>query len=638
MDESKNNGLPEQQEPLAAPEAQPPAPEGASAPQGSVILEKAPENGGSAENGNPVDTEGTAGAGDAPAQESGVSLEKAAPSAVVPQSPESGSALQGSPAAASGGWQPESGGEAVVKSHKGMIGLVALIGALLIAIVVLVTVGIATRQSPEDAVHEAIEKTNELLQAKSSQMMEELPAMRVMYQPITGSRSTDFDLSFVSFDDGSGSLQAQFYSNLLKGLALQGNYITVPDEKAMELSGAVQFGSMQLVDLFLQLSPEQAGFQIPSFSDTLLTIDPRTLKQDLMSSTLMDAYGYGDIEGYNDYMAEEYDALQQLLQGEIELFTGGFALDAMKMREDLMPLLQAVWTDAAYEKPVKNGDGKDYVVHLDGAQVKATLISIMRYLYVDSQIADLYNKLYGTQLFDGKSFSEMMEENLLIPAEQELSDLPTDLTLSVNREGILTGISFVLTPPEEQVSSTQFQNLRYDITFDGNMNANIRMEMGMGDDNMGDMQMVLDVTETYADGALQIDMDMRVVDEATTVGLTMGMGTDKDGAFQMNFSMEPSFPTMQVPAFSMGASVNGTVSDADGAQAWSLPDMTFNYEMYGQKMSVTLALDSKTGAYTGSLPLRSGVNVFSLTPEELEAEMEKYEMGIYGLAGQLTGR
>ena len=209
-----------------------------------------------------------------------------------------------------------------------LIPLVVVILVLAVAAIAAFATGIFS--SPEKAVDKAFEATGKEMTKYTETLMNELPALKVLQNTEPKSTSTEFDFTFESLDLGAmATSDVTAIVDMLTGSGLRGTFVSDVETPAFELDTSVHLGDLDLLELYGFLSSELLAGNLPTFSDTVLSINPQTFAEDFKASPFYD--------GSDDATLQE---MQNLVNAEVALLTEMSKLDSKKMSEEMLAIVR----------------------------------------------------------------------------------------------------------------------------------------------------------------------------------------------------------------------------------------------------------------------------------------------------------
>lgn len=532
-------------------------------------------------------------------------------------SPAAGDQIPGAEQPSGGAFQTGDSAAPAKKPNTGMIALIAVAVVLVIAIIAVLAFG-GLSKKPEDAVRDALSLTGDQMQAMSDQMLEEIPAYRAM-MPREGGRSSSFTLSVDSIESPYLGEGAGMVNSIAKMFSISGGAVSDPESRLVELNGQVNLMGNALVDLYFQMSPEQLAFNMPKFSDTVLSMNPQTIAADIKNSPL-----------YSPYMDEAtLEQMQEMFASQFDAMAGMGSIDTMKMQTEMYAIMDGFLVDAVYEKPQKSSGSKVYTVKLDGAQVQSTLVELAKYIYIDSDIANMWQEEMKT----------MMQEQIIDPLEQELPPLPATLTVTVGKDGAASQVDFSLDVDaiEGNEGDSRLNAFSGSCFFDGTTGQTVTMFID-GNDGGDAFTMDMNVSSTYMDGVsdTNMTMNMNMMDEA--IGMEMQMTLDKEGVCDVTANIDMGSMAQ------VDMALKGTYTEEDGVDKWDFPTLSIGGSVTDTsgvdsgRNAVNLKLSGESSALAQpAQPVAGTTPLFSMSEAELSAEMQKYNDGINGVLQEVFG-
>lgn len=532
-------------------------------------------------------------------------------------SPAAGDQIPGAEQPSGGAFQTGDSAAPAKKPNTGMIALIAVAVVLVIAIIAVLAFG-GLSKKPEDAVRDALSLTGDQMQAMSDQMLEEIPAYKAM-MPREGGRSSSFTLSVDSIESPYLGEGAGMINSIAKMFSISGGAVSDPESRLVELNGQVNLMGNALVDLYFQMSPEQLAFNMPKFSDTVLSMNPQTIAADIKNSPL-----------YSPYMDDAtLEQMQEMFASQFDAMAGMGSIDTMKMQTEMYAIMDGFLVDAVYEKPQKSSGSKVYTVKLDGAQVQSTLVELAKYLYIDSDIANMWQEEMKT----------MMQEQIIDPLEQELPPLPATLTVTVGKDGAASQVDFSLDVDaiEGNDGDSRLNAFNGSCFFDGTTGQTVTMFID-GNDGGDAFTMDMNVSSTYMDGVsdTNMTMNMNMLDEA--MSMEMQMTFDKEGVCDVTANIDMGSMAQ------VDMALKGTYTEENGVDKWDFPTLSIGGSVTDAsgvdsgRNAVNLKLSGESSALAQpAQPVAGTTPLFSMSEAELSAEMQKYNDGINGVLQEVFG-
>lgn len=512
------------------------------------------------------------------------------------------------------------------KVNTGFIALAVLAGILVIAIVVVIAMG-AFGQKPEKAVREAFALTGEKMQALSDQLMEDIPLYQ-MFLPKAEGRVSHFKISPDSLEvPNLGSGTQGIFSGLMKMFSISGDIIKDPSAELAELNAGIDISDVPIIGFHMQATPDQVSFNVPALSDKVLSVNPNTFAEDYKNSPFY-------LPGINDQTLQE---LQDTFTMQLASLTSMGGIDVQAMQDEMYAIMDGVFVDATYDKPLNQGGAKVYPVHLDDRQVSQTIVALLRYIYIDSDLGKMYSE----------NMREILERDIIAPFEAIPAEGSTfTMNVTVGKNGLISQVDIFEDVAGGAENGENAFQITYRISEDFtviSMDVNLT-KMEMNDNNSGTVNM--NVTADYTDGNCKADMTAAfdLVAESIPVkfDMTFDMNLDKEGNVDMGMGMNMyERPEAGIPAAKMDFALKGTYTvDENGVAAWDFPTLKFGMDMAElggyNAMNFNLSGESK--------PLEEPVQpdtdttpLLTMTPEELTAEMQKYQEGLSSLMEETFG-
>lgn len=504
------------------------------------------------------------------------------------------------------------------KSGKGIFALIGVVVALL-CLIVGVLVASQLNKSPEDAVAAAFSKTGAAVSRMAQRLQKQLPFAQLGAAQ-KGAKSKEFKVAFDSINLGEGMSGGELMNAMFRMFSISGNVVSDPNSEFLQLNGQVNMGETVLLDVFAEYTPDQISFNVPKFSDTVLSIDPNTFAEDVKNNPY---YSYMDdnmIRAWQDQIMQQADKISVMSNFDVE-----------KFQREAYEIMWGALDGAVYQEPVKNGNQKVYTVQLDGAQVKKTVAALARYVYVDSDLA----KFYQGEAMD------MLREMVIDPMEENLPSMPITMVMTVGKRGLITQVDFNMDTsgiPMGTDETLDEISLSYALP-DGVMVHNMRMVVA-GASKGVPMNITMDATADYTGYNCKVDVALAANMEPMYMGMVMNMDAEKAGPVDMGMTFELNDGYSEGK---MEAKIAGTVTKEKNVLKWDFPTikMSLSSDSFAYiKGEVGFGLTASgqvTKLKRSVQPVNEPTPLLSLSEEELNAEMEKYYAGMQELFGQIYG-
>ena len=265
---------------------------------------------------------------------------------------------------------------------------------LALAVVIVILVGVLMGKllkgggDPKEEVAKAMEATQAAQMKVMEKYQQELPAFKYLFSTPAAEPKAEkisFDFRFSSLSGDVVGPDEQMVVELFKGLGIQGYVASDPENDIFELDAGLAMSGSNLLNVYGYFSPDQWAMGVPTFSDTVLSVNPQTLEQDLQqNSDRLAAYGIS---------MEELSGLVDLIQSEKDLM-GVYSMDYQAFLKGLMDAYNKAVPDAVYETGEKEGSAQNYIITIPGDQMKAAILSVLNYVYIDSEFGQSYQKFF----------------------------------------------------------------------------------------------------------------------------------------------------------------------------------------------------------------------------------------------------
>lgn len=518
------------------------------------------------------------------------------------------------------------------KKSKLPVVLIVVIAVLVVAAVAAFASGIF--MSPERAVNKAFEATAASDAKFADKLKKELPVYSVLYGAGGKASSTDFDFTVDSLEvSGVAADELNLVNNLLKGSGLRGTFVSDPANEVVELDGALHMGVSDLLDFYAYLSPDKAAFSVPSFSDTAVSLNPQTIAEDLQKSPLG-----------QDMTAEDAKMMQDSVNAVADLLGAYAKMDPVAMEADLKPILDKVRSGAAYEKAGKEGAITLYTMKIPGENVKTLVAELIRYLYVDSPLGEamesIFNIMPEYERMGYASWGEFLDGELLNDMLKEMPPIPLNVTVKVGSGKIIRGMDIAAElPPELVAAGLETFTASYQVDGDNVTTGSLNLT---GTSEGQPVSIVMDLRSGYLDGTFDTVMDMKMdlgADAYTgmpvRMNLTETVTMDRDGGFQVKAVM--AMPEMVGPGQDVNCVVDvaGTITVDGDNVSYDFPTFGLSVDAAGEQIKLNFNASAKSGPVQTPYEMsRPSKDLFSMTEQELQAEMQKYVDGMNALVGK----
>lgn len=516
----------------------------------------------------------------------------------------------------------------VKKNNKTLFLVIAVLLVLVIAGIAAFAGGLF--DSPEKSVKKAVVATYRAQMEQMQAMSKEIPAMQLLWEEYYGDEkslasgkipsTTDFQASFKSFESGSPNEDAMV-NQLLGGLGVKGSFTSDPGSNAAEIEGAIQFGGMDLLELYGFASPELAAFSVPTFTDTVVSMNPKTFAEDAKASKLNECLGMSD---------EDLNMMQTLINSQVESMLAIGDLDIKKLNKDICAILVKSLENAVYEKGEKSNGLQAYRISIPGADVKAGSLEMFRYIYLDSPISAVYKNAFSPIMLDGKTYEEFINDEILSILERGMPEPDLAVTLRVGKQGMISEVSIAVEQMTASVDSPSvFETFTMDYKLlDENLNEQVKMNMGFIQDGRP-VAVVMDVKAVYSDGAYNIDVVLDVVDTETNSAITKVTETikmDKNGGASLSLGMDvPGFDGSVVKVM---MDVAGTIKIDAEKIVYDYPDISGMVEMGSEKVALNFAAKAETvKAASPHTISKEHKPLAEMSEEEITTLMQQYQAG-----------
>ena len=364
------------------------------------------------------------------------------------------------------------------------------------------------KPDPEVIVKAAFAETVSGQQAAAENMYNTIPAARQMFEPVeVVSQKQDFDFTVKSVEDVP---YAQLISAFAANCGIRGSVSTSIEQKISNADFTVYTQDKDLIDGEMYLSPELITVSVPEISSKTLSVNPSTLKEDYKNSIFYSLMPMTD---------EDLELFQQSILTSFENQSLS-AADIEKMSDDLEAIAANSLTNAEYSYDEAT---KRYIVTIPGADAKATILEIYRYIYLDAPIAPMMEKALSPVITSEElSYGEFINR-LLENLEATLPELPTNISLEIENKVIKTAnISIIPAAAPAEGSELSISSITAELALSDTKN-DIVMNFGL------------------ASGEEATDMTVTLSDLFENDTYTMDMiisATSNDAAFTIPFNIK----------------------------------------------------------------------------------------------------
>lgn len=500
---------------------------------------------------------------------------------------------------------------------------VPLIAAL--AVVVVAVAGLAWAflrpSDPKSAVESAWKASEAQWQKDADTLKKEIPLIEKLYQAGGQQASTqNYELNFESI---SGFEGAAMYSSLLGGSGIHGTMTTDPERMVAELTAALQVSGSDLIDGYVYTSPDLFAFGIPSFSDTMLSINPKTAVEDLRDNSYLQQLGITEQD-----LQELCDSLN--MEFESGAAANGFAFDQEKLTADMKALFQPVMETAAFESAGKIDGLTSYTVTLEGGAVRQSVLDLVRYVYFDSDLSAIYRSAFTPMLEQlGTTYDDFVNNTMLLELEKGLPEIPVVMTVSVDGK-IIRKVHLVGTPGQPALEEVTFGEIVMDFAYPAPNEQTMNLAMSVSDGGEA-IDIVMDMNSAYQDNVYGVDLNMVMSGKAVTLTVNENVLYGADGTIGLDMGVDVSEDGNNVIQLSFDA--DGTLTTEGETDTYDFPSVQMGLQLEdGPEYSLVLS-----GAFD-STPLEDGYTftgehtpVASMTESDWAQLSSEYEAGLQGL-------
>lgn len=478
---------------------------------------------------------------------------------------------------------------------------------------------------PELVVKQAFAATMADQEAAAKEIYQKIPATEKLFkvEPSKPSKN-DFEITLKSVEDMP---YAALASAVIADSGIRGSVLCDPAEGSMLLDMDIHLKDNMLADAKLYASADVVAGGVPSFSDKLLSVSPKSFANDYKNSFF---YGVSPLDD------QTLEMIQQLLVGEIDYMKSLNNLSYEKLVEDITGVFAKALDNAAYSY---DKNTKSYIVTIPGEDAKAAIVNYYRYLYLDSEIASALEGLMAPMLSaagEGSDYQSAMNE-MISEIEANIPPMDTVINLTIDKK-LIKKASIVATPVVAEGSEAIFtQPMTMDIVINGK-NCDVSFALDIVDAQT-QLAMNMDVTASgkYENDVYTIDMNFVFGSDETTMEMPIIMSIAADGSYNAKASVSAGAAGQKAD---FGFEVNGTVVCENDNVAIDLPASKISYAITGSNMDSKGALVFDYSQ--NSAPLNEKISVpenclplFSLTEEQFGKIADDYSVGAQGLVGKL---
>lgn len=502
--------------------------------------------------------------------------------------------------------------------QKKPVGLIVGIIAAVIALVAIL-VGVLS-SNPKTAVLNAFNESPKQGKLRMEELQKEVPALQSLFATEVKPTKTNFDFSFQSVD-GEIPEDIKMLTKVLAGFGVSGSYVNDPEGGVIELDGALGMSGTELLGFYLYASPELIAGNVPTFSDTVVSISPKTFAEDVKASPLYPAAGISD---------EELAEVQMALDMQMDALQAVNQIDAEKMQEDMFKIMLAVFDKAAFEKAPKVDGMKTYTVTIPGADMKAMVVELMQYIYIDSPVADIYEKSFPAEMMEGKSYKQFMQEDFIAPAQAIMPNLDTVMTVQIDK--VVRSISAQISP-EGDTAGNQVM-VTYTLDADNSEYIGIVGMMALEGETL---ELLVEVSDQYTDGTYTMGMNMAMgMGEMMNFELTQLLEMNKEGASKGKLTVNVMDGVGMDVELDM--LLDGTVTVNGDNMVYDFPAISITAGMGEELYSADFSLKADSAPVTSPYALSAEHKpLFSMSEEELMAETQKYQAGAQNMMSAAMG-
>ena len=519
--------------------------------------------------------------------------------------------------------------EAAPAPKKKGIRPTAIITAILACLVVaggLFAVKTFLAPKPDVIVKQAFAATVADQEKLTEEIYQAIPAAKKIFEPSQAQPTkSDFDFTLKSIE---GIDYAALVSAVIADSGICGSSLIDPNEGVSAVNFTVDLKDKPLIEADMYLSTDLMTVSVPTFSDTVLSVAPKSLAADYKNSIFNQMAPMGD---------EELQMMQDLIIGEIDYIKTLNNISYEKLTKDITAIFAKALTNATYSY---DKNTKLYVVNIPGEDVKAAVCEYYRYLYLDSEISSAMERMLSPILDaageDVGDYDSTMNE-MIAEIEGTIPALETVINLEIEKNPIKKA-NIVATPAAAEGEAVTITSpIVCDVIIDGK-NCDMSMSFDMSSDDAElDMKMLVKASGKFENDAYTItcDVDVNSADAKVKIPVVISIAANGDYNITAGFDTTALEDNVKLDFTS-----NGKITFENDVLSLELPASRIDYAISGETANTSGALVfdySQTNApLSDKIAAPEGtVAVFSLTESELQNLINEYTAGAQGLAGQL---
>jgi len=466
------------------------------------------------------------------------------------------------------------------------------------------------KPDPEKVVKAAVAATYSQQQKMTEEIYNAIPASKRLFEPQSQTNTqAEFKVSFNSIE---GIPYSEMVSAMLSGFNISGTAVSASDDIS-DLLLKVNRKDDTIISVSSFLSPQLATICLPELSAKVLSVNPAAVAVDYKNSVFSKTDPIDDAQ---------LDLLQQNINSAFEyndIFTDDLT---EKLNADLTAKMLSAFKNAQYSY---NEQNKLYTVTVPGADMKAAIIDIYRYVYLDSDIAVIIERLLAPTLaLAGEESYTDATQRLIGEIESSCPELPTTIELDIQNKVIKTAY-IVLRTEDNAVTEIQF-----DFTENGTT-VKTDITIPAGDDILTSSTVA---SATFKDGVYSIIVNADTQGAGSKATMPFELSIADSGAFECKFDMDMAANDSM--AVSLGFTASGTVSENDGIFSISLPEAIFTFGSNGKSYALNIGYDSITEPLS-EVPAAPAehIPVFSMSENDIDLLSDDIEVGMRSVIGKL---
>lgn len=506
-----------------------------------------------------------------------------------------------------------------------LIGVAALCAIAAVAVAVKMT----STRDPKATVEAAFTATAAQQQAVVKKLYQKVPAAKRLFESGSGvAQTTDFDFTIKSIEDNP---YAPFANVILKDAGIRGSFASDPAQKTTALNASVYLKDAPMLEARAFISPEFIAAGVPTFSNTIVSLNPTSFARDYAGSALNTVHPLD---------APTLELMQGLITGEIEYINAIGSISSEKLQADMLPILKGALTNATY---TYDKQSKKYVVKIPSADLKTAILDYYRYIYFESELGVAIEKMLSpiaSVTTPGQSYEDMMNA-ALASIEESLPEMDATLALDI-KNGLINTANLTCIPVAADAASSDAASTTEELSLAQSTLTSLSLDCSFGEAaNAAKLvlttddatSMTVDVSGALENDAYALDMTAVVNSEYATLSMPLTMRIAADGAYACTADITMDMDGQPVKA---GVAFNGTAMLENDVFSLKLPDS----RIYGSATNTATGtlifdLDCQSTPLTQALTPSESTSLFALNAQQLGQLSNEYSVGYESLVGQL---